>query len=176
MAAHNDLSIKIAEYVREHPGCKSAEIWTALTEGRRCYSSLAYAQQLNLVFAAGPPKCAAYYPDQFSAMENDDRLIREHKATVEANKKAKKARARQKRKQKLKAAQINPMKVEAKPAPKLILHSEISSECKITRAEPFVDRRYAPDPGWQGQITADWHERRLKEQHGLSTFSQDRTS
>lgn len=38
-------------------------------------------------------------------------------------------------------------------------------EPKITRAKPFVDKRFAfdPPPGWVGQITRDWRERRLQE-------------
>jgi hypothetical protein len=163
------MSVKIAEYVRKHPGCKSAEIWAALTENRRCYSSLAYAQNKELVFAAGPSTCMTYYPDRFSAMENNDRLIREHEAAVKANKKAKRARSKQKQKQqrRVKAAQTKPARSE--PRPKLLSQPATSIDglkllpgCKFVRAEPFVDHRYAPDPGWQGQITADWHERRLK--------------
>lgn len=39
----------------------------------------------------------------------------------------------------------------------------ITEQTRITRAAPFVDRRFAfdPPPGWTGQITRDWRERRL---------------
>lgn len=177
MPTPNSLSVRIAEYVRKHPGRKSAEIWAALTEGRRCYSSLAYAQSIELVFAAGPSVCMTYYPDRFSAMENHDRLVREHEAAVEVNKKAKRARSKQKQRR-TKATQVKPevkLKLLSQPATS-IDGLKLLPKCRLIRAEPFVDRRYAPDPGWQGQITADWHDRRLKEQHGLPRIPQDRTT
>lgn len=42
----------------------------------------------------------------------------------------------------------------------------ITADTKITRAEPFVDRRFVGEtpPGWVGQITRDWLERRLEQQ------------
>lgn len=41
----------------------------------------------------------------------------------------------------------------------------ITERTKVTRAAPFVDRRFAfePPPGWRGQITQDWRERRMRE-------------
>lgn len=40
----------------------------------------------------------------------------------------------------------------------------ITERTKVTRAEPFVDRRFTfdPPPGWRGQITRDWQARRLQ--------------
>jgi hypothetical protein len=171
VAAPNGRIEAIAAFVRENPGKKSAEIFAALAEGKQLHSSLSVAMKRQLVFASGPPANRLYYPDAYSAMGNDDRLHREYAAQVKANEKAKKARHRKTQNERRKAERVARAPAP-KPAPKPLTAPAVSVDgmtlapgCKITKAAPFVDYRYAPDTGFKGQITQDWWERRFVESH-----------
>ena len=167
MAAPNGMIEAIAQFVRQNPGCKSAEIFAALSKGVDRHSSLSVCIKRGRIFHAGPPANRRYYPDEDAAKAQNEALVVELAEAVAVSQKAKRERHNAAMRQRRKAERVARAPAP-KPAPKPLTAPAVSVDgmtlapgCKITKATPFVDRRYAPDAGFRGQITQDWWERRF---------------
>jgi hypothetical protein len=154
----------IVEFVKRNPGCTRAELLRGIGSADEHDALPAYCRRAGLLFVAGPRGSQRYYPDAQSA-QDADALV---KAQVEARKAAARRKDNLNRLAKLRAQRAAEGRKSVNTRPKQsLVHLEpgvaLHPDVKVTRAEPFVDRRFRfePTPGWVGQITRDWRERRL---------------
>lgn len=156
----------IVAYVQKHPGCTRRQMLAGIGSDDESDALPAYCRRHGMLFVAGPRGSQRYYPTAELA-EAADGAIRAAVIETRRQKRSLNTVAGNLRKRALRIADgakpmnTRPGQMAVVLAPDAALHPGV----KITRAEPFVDRRFAfePAPGWVGQITQDWRERRLQE-------------
>lgn len=160
MPAKSGLIARIVAHLREHPGLTCAELGAAL-DFDHLTGTLTYARKTGAVFAAGPRHWHRYYAtrDEAEAMHAD--LVAQARDHAVERQRVEHRKGNLKRRAQRHAAGVKPVNTrQAELAsitlpPGVVIHPDV----RVTVAKPIPDR-FAPSPGWERVITADYFLRR----------------
>ena len=160
MPAKTGLIARIVEYLRKHPGRTGAELGAAL-----CFDHLTgtvtYARKTGAIFAAGPMHWQRYFATRAEAEAAHDDLVAQARAHVIERKRIEHRKGNLKRRAQRHAAGVKPANTRQAELASITLPqgAAIHPDVRVTVAKPIPDR-FAPSPGWERAITADYFLRR----------------
>lgn len=149
MPSKNGLSTRIVAWVAANPGRLSADLGEALGFEHRS-GLLTYMVQSGQLFAAGPRSWHRFYPTQEQADQNHQRLCEE------ADQRRRDVRIEHWRQQNLRRKAARAALGKRKPAAE---KATLQPGARIT-VIPAPPPRFAPSPGFERTISADWMLRR----------------
>lgn len=162
MAAHNGLVEAVLKLVQAHPGVDKSEITARLSRRTVHVKQALYRmRQQGILHVAGPERFWRYFPSAEAAQAHDARLhaeVEERRRLADI-KQVRQANLRRKAQRQADGRASNNNRSAAAVRVSLAPGAVLAPDVVVTIAPPPRDR-YAPDPGWRGQITADWQARR----------------